>query len=69
MKILLSLVIAIFALSGCATDMQPRLSGSSEFSDKTLSSNVVDLFTLIRVEQNYGTQFITSDSTTEGRVE
>ena len=59
-KILLGIVL-VFLLSGCAGSYQPTV-GSGEATDKTLNGNAVDFFTLIRVQNNYGTNIAISDS-------
>ena len=53
--------IMIVILSGCAGTNQPTV-GSGEVNDKTLNGNAIDFFTLIRVQNNYGTSIAISDS-------
>lgn len=48
-------------LNGCGSTVQPSV-GSGEVNDKTLNGNAVDFFTLIRVQNNYGTSIAISDS-------
>ena len=54
-------IIASILLGGCASTNQPNV-GSGEVNDKTLNGNVVDFFTLIRVQNNYGTNIRVDDS-------
>ena len=67
MKNLLGILLTAFTslllvttLSGCASDMQPTVQSGATFQDKTLSGNAVDLLTLIRVENHYGSHVETS---------
>ena len=58
---LLLAIVALFVLSGCGSTVQPSV-GSGEVNDKTLNNNKVDFFTLLRVQNNYGTNITMSDS-------
>ena len=53
MKKFLVTVMAATMLVGCGSTVQPSV-GSGEVNDKTLNGNTVDFFTLIRVQNNYG---------------
>ena len=48
------LILVGFLLVGCGSTVQPTV-GSGEVSDETLNNNNVDLFTFLRVQNNYGT--------------
>ena len=55
-------VIAMTSFSGCGSTVQPQVGAGGEVNDKTLNGNVVDFFTLIRVQNNYGTNIRVDDS-------
>lgn len=55
-KTLCIVCIAIIGLNGCGSTVQPSVGTNGAFDDKTLNNNKIDFFTLLRVQNNYGTQ-------------
>lgn len=58
--ILATAFATLLLASGCASTSQPSIGASGLYNDKTLNNNNVDFFTLLRVQNNYGTQTTTS---------
>ena len=55
-------ITIVVGLSGCGSTVQPQVGAGGEVNDKTLNGNAVDFFTLIRVQNNYGTSISIADS-------
>ena len=62
MKRFLYAIISMIVITGCGATVQPNVGSGGEVNDKTLNGNAVDFFTLIRVQNNYGTSIAISDS-------
>lgn len=58
--IIVSALIITVGLNGCASTSSPSVGTNGFYNDKTLNNNTVDFFTLLRVQNNYGTQTTTS---------
>lgn len=54
MKKIMILSVLILVFTGCGSTVKPTVE-SGKVSDKTLNGATVDLFTFLRVQNNYGT--------------
>ena len=50
----ITMIIATTMLVGCGSTVQPTI-GSGSSKDETLNGATVDMFTFLRVQNNYGT--------------
>ena len=50
----LMLMLMPLAMTGCGTTVQPKVE-DGEVNDQTLNGATVDMFTFLRVQNNYGT--------------
>lgn len=60
--LIVSAMLTVMVLNGCGSTVHPSIGTNGNFDDKTLNGNNVDFFTLLRIQNNYGTQTTITES-------